>query len=313
MSNFNSQEHWTIWFCLVGVLVMLGIFCTHASSDEPLTNKQEFYLSIDEQLQDYTLLLEDLILLDEIGDLDAIDAKRAQIYMLMQNILERKRALFQAEVDRCEVRYIAMKKGDQTVVDVKKLQWCHLNIRQYEDSIDRISKYVKFFNKRVKYIEDQKEQRNVIVISKEELAEKKDTIVAKLRPLVSRINNLEFAGASPNEINQVKREIRNLELSLIDLCVRAQQDEDLFMEEIRQIKAEVSDDLDIDSQRRKNLTDKYKYRFDQRETRSAIKYNRVNEKGMTVKRAAKQEDKKIDHRLNAPRSDHDKPSKTIER
>ena len=312
--NDNLREQMTIWLCLVFIIFMIGVFCSEVySGEEQITSKQQFFSLISGHMERYEVLREELKLLNEVGNQNKIDDKKIQLYRIMERILNQKRQLFQNRIDWCERAYIRLKKDTSGPIDMSRLDSCHMRIRDLEAQIEKISRYIENFRERVRDIRREKRRRNRETVSLSEIKKYKKDIADSMRPLIAKEINLSAAGANPHEISLVKREIRHLKKEYRILCEKIEQDDDVIQSELRSIIDDVDSSLDTESLQRKNLTDKYKYRFDQRETRSAAEFKRINHQSSPVRRLNQVSEKRIDHRLQAPRSDHDKPSKTIEK
>jgi hypothetical protein len=282
-------------------------------SDDSHRNKNDFYESIKHDRNEYHLLIKELAILKDLGEREAIDKKRIEIYTIMVSILEKKRELFQSKVQDLKLKYDDLKTRSDELSVLDNMNVCHEQMNTYQNVIDTITQRIRTFQKYVLSIEAAiKKAHDISVLTPYSIEDKKNIIHA-LEPLYARVSNLEASGASPTEIASINAQVQALESKFKDVLLFLGHTEDDVADELTALRNNVRSDLDLESLRRKNLTDKYKYRFDKRETTNSIEVNRINKKGSTIKRVSVSSENKVDHRLSAPRSDHDKPSKIIEK
>lgn len=302
-----------LWLFTVIFLMMMVYVCLPVHSEEPISLKQQFLFAVEDEFQAYRDLYTELQFLQEIGLDEEIRAKKIELYTVMINILEAKRQLFQKEIEACENIYLDLRSSANKKIDITALDSCHLQIRGYEEKIERVSNYINIFHRRIAALEDRNEQRPATASIEQDLVTEKQSIIDSMRTLMAQKENLSLAGASPHEINQVARQLRILEGSLRSICVEMHYSQSETDRLILSLEEQVDSAYDRSSLARKNRVDQYKYRFDERDAKKAVRYNRINSKDSPVGQIAKEHSIRIDKRIQAPRSDHNKPSKIIEK
>lgn len=301
------------WLFLVILLIVMGHVCFSLHAEEAISMKQEFLVAIEDDLQSYRDLYGELQFLEEIGLKEEIQSKKIELYTVMIDILKAKREVFQNEIEACEDIYRELKSASHKEIDVTALDSCHLRIRGYEEKIEKVSQYINTFYGRIATLEYGQGQRKITAPLYRDLETERQSLIDSMRTLMAQKENLSIAGASPHEINQIDRQVRIYEGSLRSVCAQMDYSESEIEQLISSFKEQVDSEYDRSSLKRKNRVDQYKYRFDERDAKKTVRYKRINEKDSAVGQIAKEPSIRIDKRLEAPRSDHNKPSKIIEK
>jgi len=296
--------------CVFVVIITVLCIVTGRTVYAQKIDKADFYMLIDDDLKTYRKAYDQLQLLNDIGDKTAIDEKKIELYTMMEKILKQKRDLFQDKIESCENAYIALKKEGPKDIDLTALDQCHLEIQAYEAKIVKISSYVKLFQKKIDEITKIGNQSEAINALTGGLNLRKQELINEMKPLMAKENSLIHEGASPHEISQIKRQIRNLEDKFIELSKNAQQSDEAIQLQLDDIKNDI---VGRDGDGRTSVANRYKYRFDKRDAQGTVSYKRMNELENNMRRISTENHMKVDQRLEAPRSDHHKPAKTIEK
>jgi septal ring factor EnvC (AmiA/AmiB activator) len=304
---YNVKRYISCFF--LAVFVMAIFCCPPARSEEASSFKQQFLASIDGDLRKFRKLYDELQLLTELGLENEIDAKKIELYEVMARVLDSKRKVFQKKIEECENIYRELRDSDSKKIDVAALDSCHMQIKIYEQKINKISDYMKIFHGRKNAIVHFNETRSRMSIEDTDLEAEKEKIFVSLRQLVAKERNLYLAGASPDEISRIRRELQVLENRYRSVSIQIGYAETEIDTKLQALETAIDPDLSPDSLARKNRVDGYKYRFNERDAKKTITYNRINERGTSVRHLRMDSSLRFGTRVDGPRSDHNKPGK----
>ncbi|MBU1862867.1 MAG: hypothetical protein KKH94_04280 [Candidatus Omnitrophica bacterium] len=304
----SLYKKWLI-VCLIGI-VWQNINSPVCAAGT-LTAIQQFKELLQEHKIRFMQCRDELHTLHTSKNVVAIRDKKIELYSIMIQTLEEKRNLFQTAINALRAKYENLKTKESLVDTVEAL---HKRIVLYENAINSVSQHIERYNRRKRMLVKKDRVRQAASVSRGEIEAEKESVIVVLKQILARQSNLRAGGASPNEIIRIDQKIDILFNELSALNTKLEFSEEESRKEIAEIMKNIDQFVDLDSERRRrNTTQKYQYRHEEKRTKEAIDLRVSTHRSEAKKNLYRTDEIKFDHRLDAViQKKVKKPDTTVE-